>query len=113
MKRNFWMTLFNVLISILLSSVSVQAAENTYTLVIKDHAFLPAELVVPANKKIKLNVENQDSTKEEFESFDLNREEVVGGHETLHLFIGPLKAGRYEYFGDFNPKTANGVIVAQ
>ncbi|HSD73202.1 MAG TPA: cupredoxin domain-containing protein, partial [Steroidobacteraceae bacterium] len=48
-----------------------------FKLVIKDHRFVPAELKVPAGQKIKLVVDNQDATPEEFESYTLNREKVV------------------------------------
>lgn len=38
------------------------------SLVIRNHRFEPAELKVPAGKKIKLLVLNQDASIEEFES---------------------------------------------
>jgi hypothetical protein len=89
------------------------AGDSDYTLVIKDHRFQPVELTVPAGKKIKLLVENRDATPEEFESHDLNREKVIAGLSTATIFVGPLAAGRYRFFGEFNEKTAQGVIVVQ
>lgn len=89
------------------------AAEAEYTLVIQDHRFQPAELVVPAGKKIKLRVENRDATAEEFESHDLNREKVIAGKSSATIFIGPLKAGSYRFVGEFNEATAQGAIIAQ
>ncbi len=89
------------------------AADDTFTIVIQDHRFEPAELVVPAGKKIKLVVENRDATPEEFESHDLNREKVIAGKSSGTIWIGPLTPGRYPFFGDFNDKTAQGVIVAK
>jgi hypothetical protein len=90
------------------------AAEDTdYTLVIKDHHFLPAELIVPAGKKVKLLIENHDETPEEFESHVLNREKIITGQGKATVYIGPLESGRYPYIGDFNEATAKGVIVAQ
>lgn len=89
------------------------AADPEFTLTIKDHKFAPAELRVPAGKKIKLTIDNQDATPEEFESHELNREKVIPGKSKLSIFIGPLKAGRYPYIGEFNKKTANGVIIAE
>ena len=35
----------------------------------------------------------------------------AGGVVTIA--IGPLKPGKYRFFGEFNPKTAQGVIVAR
>ncbi len=87
--------------------------KDVYVIQIKDHKFIPAELVVPANKKIKLRIENLDRTPEEFESYDLNREKIVSGGRKIIVFIGPLKPGTYKYFGEFNPKTAQGVIIAR
>ncbi len=89
------------------------AADADYTLVIKDHRFQPSELVIPAGKKVKLLVENQDATPEEFDSFALNREKVISGHGSATLYIGPLDAGRYPFMGEFNPATAQGTVVAQ
>jgi len=91
------------------------AAADTpsFSLTIRNHRFEPAELVVPVDQKIELRVINQDPTPEEFESSDLHREKVVPGGKQISVFIGPLKAGSYEFFGDFNRATARGHIVAK
>ena len=88
-------------------------AQETYTIVIKDHRMNPAELEVPAGKKIKLLVDNQDPTPEEFESHSLNREKIIPGNSKATIFIGPLKPGSYEFFGEFHQATAQGRIVAK
>jgi plastocyanin len=88
-------------------------AADEFTLVIKDHRFEPAEITVPAGKKIKLIVQNQDATPEEFESHSLNREKVIAGKSSASIFIGPLKPGTYPFVGEYNEKTAKGVIVAK
>ena len=84
-----------------------------YVLTIKNHRFEPAEIAIPADKKIKLTVKNLDPTPEEFESTDLRREKVVTGGGEITVYIGPLQPGRYEFFGDFNPQTARGHIVVK
>ena len=89
------------------------AADPEYRLVIKEHRFAPAELEVPAGQKLRIVVENQDPTPEEFESYALNREKVVPGNGRIVLFVGPLKPGRYEFFGEFNQATARGWLVAR
>ena len=94
-------------------SLGAFADEDDFLLVIQNHQFEPSELVIPANKKIKLRIENKDSTPEEFESHELNREKLVAGRSTATVYIGPLKAGRYPFWGEFNEKTAKGVVVAQ
>lgn len=89
------------------------AADTEFTLVIKDHRFTPAEIKVPAGQKVKLIVDNQDATPEEFESHDLNREKVIAAKTKATIFIGPLKAGRYSFVGEFNKATAKGVVIAE
>ena len=91
----------------------VFASENEVAITIKDHKFEPAQVVVPAGKKIKLLIENQDATPEEFESHVLNREKVIAGNGKATIFIGPLDSGSYNFFGEFNASTAQGVIVAK
>ncbi|MEI6564977.1 MAG: cupredoxin domain-containing protein [bacterium] len=91
----------------------VSRAEDTgFTIVIKDHQFSPAKLKIPAGKKVKVVIENQDATAEEFESYDLNREKVVAGNAKITVFLGPLKPGIYKYFGEFHKNTAQGVVIA-
>jgi plastocyanin len=92
---------------------TAQAADVEAKLTIRDHKFEPAQLTVPAGAKIKLSIENQDTTPEEFESHELNREKIVVGNGTIIVFIGPLDAGKYPFFGDFHQETAQGVLVAQ
>jgi plastocyanin len=89
------------------------AADDEFRIVIQDHKFQPAEVVVPAGRKVRLVVENKDATPEEFESHALNREKVIKGKSTATILIGPLAAGRYPFVGEFNEKTAKGVVVAQ
>ena len=89
------------------------AAEGEALISIKDHRFSPEEVRVPANRKIKLIVHNQDSTPEEFESHELNREKVIPGNSKATVWIGPLAPGRYPFFGEFNEKTARGAVIAE
>ena len=89
------------------------AQDPTYTVVIRDHKFQPTEIEIPAGKKIALIVKNEDPTPEEFESNELRREKVIPGGQQVTVYIGPVKPGKYEFFGDFNPKTARGHIIAK
>jgi hypothetical protein len=88
-------------------------AAPTITLEIKDHLFYPAEVVVPANTKIKLLIVNRDPTPEEFESYELNREKVIMGNSQSVIFIGPLAPGTYPFFGEFNMSTAVGTVIVR
>jgi plastocyanin len=89
------------------------AGEPELNLAIENHKFVPDRIEVPAGKKVKLLVENKDATPEEFESSELKVEKVIPGKSRATIFVGPLKPGEYKFAGEFNPKTANGVIVAK
>ncbi len=89
------------------------AAESDLVLVIKDHRFIPAELKIPAGKKVKVIIDNQDASAEEFESQALNREKVIPANSKGSIFIGPLAPGKYPFWGEFNEKTARGVVIAE
>ncbi|MGE5385440.1 MAG: cupredoxin domain-containing protein [Betaproteobacteria bacterium] len=101
------------LAALLLASAVAQAADTEIALTIRNHIFTPAEVRVPAGQKIKLVVDNQDDTAEEFESHELNREKVIPPKSKGNVFIGPLKPGSYPFFGEFNASTARGVIIAE
>ncbi len=100
-------------LSAVLGAPSLAADPLQYTLTIKDHVFAPTDLEVPAGQKFELRVVNQDKTAEEFESKDLHREKIIPGGGAITLVLGPLRPGSYEFFGEFNPKTARGKIIAR
>lgn len=85
----------------------------THTLTIKEHRFTPETLEIPADTKVKLIVKNEDATPEEFESHDFNREKIIKGNSQATILVGPLKPGTYKFFGEFNPKTAQGVLTVK
>jgi Cupredoxin-like domain len=79
----------------------------------KDHKVIPDKLTLPAGKKFKFIIKNEDDAAEEFESVRLNREKVVAAHGQIILLVGPLSAGTYDYFGDFHPDTAQGLLTIE
>ena len=89
------------------------AATPVFEIEIRDHLFHPDELRIPANTKVKLVVYNRDATPEEFESYEMNREKVIMGGRKANIYIGPLAPGVYPFFGEFNPKTAQGQVIAE
>ena len=95
------------------TSLAGFATDDSYTLTIQGHRFEPAKLRVPAGKKLKIVIQNQDATAEEFDSHALNREKVVPGKSAAPVFIGPLKPGRYAFVGEFHEATAKGVVIAE
>lgn len=95
-------------------ATAVRAADiPEFQLVLKNHSYQPAELTVPADTKIKLVIRNEDAAPEEFESTDFNRETIVLPNHTVTIFVGPLRAGNYGFFGDFHRETAQGRLIVQ
>ena len=111
MRKYFISAIVSVFLLMTYSEAKAGAAE--YTLEIKDHKFSPTEIKIPKDQKVKLIVKNLDSSAEEFESFDLDREKIIKGGKSATIFIGPLNAGKYEFFGEFNPKTARGFVIVE
>ena len=83
------------------------------SLVIENHVFTPTEIDVAAGQKFRLKVENRDDASEEFDSDSLGHEKVVAPKSSGYVVIGPLKAGRYPFQGEFHHETAQGFVVAQ
>ena len=111
--KHFLATLLTAVTLLFAASLATAEDTPTFEITIKGHKFQPATLEVPANRKVKLIVKNQDPTPEEFESYELNREKVIPGNAQATIFIGPLDPGTYPFFGEFNQATAQGKIIAK
>ncbi len=68
MRRSARAAIFAIALA-LAGMTQVAHADETYRLTLKDHKFTPAELTIPANERFIIEVENQDTTPAEFESF--------------------------------------------
>src|SRR5690348_3722325 len=77
------------------------AALPVFKIAIKGRSFVPTVLAIPSDQKIKILVSNENKEPSEFESFSLHREQVVVGGAQIAVFVGPLKAGAYDFFDDF------------
>jgi hypothetical protein len=101
--------------ALVLCTLQAFAAAGEYTLTIKDHAFSPKELKLPAGQKLKLLVVNQDPTPAEFESKPLGREKIIPGNSTAIINLGPLKPGRYAFVEEYHETeaAAQGSIVVE
>jgi len=100
-------------LAVLVSLANTAARAEDYTITIKDHRFSPAELKVPANKRVIITVVNDDPTAEEFESNEMKVEKVIPGKAKGTVRVGPLKPGRYPFFGEFHEATAQGAVIAE
>ena len=112
MTKSPFILILQLLFSIFLSA-EVLAATPVIDIEIKNHLFIPSEIIIPKNTKVKLVIYNRDDTDEEFESYELNREKVIIGKRKGIIFIGPLPAGEYPFFGEFFPKTAQGNVIVK
>ncbi|MBA6329543.1 cupredoxin domain-containing protein [Colwellia sp. MB02u-6] len=101
----------SIIVFLALLSFASLANRPEFEVELKNHLFYPAEIEIPANTKVKLVIYNRDTTPEEFDSFDLNREKVIFPQKKSVIFIGPLPPGHYKFFGEFNPNSAQGTII--
>jgi hypothetical protein len=100
-------------VAMALSLAPAGARANDYTLTLKNHRFTPSEIKVPANKRVKLTVVNDDPTPEEFDSDALKVEKVLAGKAKGVVRVGPLKPGKYPFIGEYHEGTAKGVVIAE
>lgn len=105
------LTIAGLAVCVALASTAARADDLTLT--IKGHKFTPAEIKVPANKRVKLTVVNDDPTPEEFESREMKVEKVIPGKAKAVVRVGPLKRGRYPFVGEFHEDTAKGAVIAE
>jgi hypothetical protein len=103
----------SICLLLVLFASNTWAATPVIEIEIRDHLFYPDVVVIPADTKVKLLIRNLDPTPEEFESYELNREKVIAGESETVVFIGPLPAGEYPFFGEFFPRTAQGKVVVE
>ncbi len=104
---------FALAVPCIISAAPARAGPPEFVLEIRNHLFLPSEITIPADTKVKLVVYNRDPTPEEFESYELNREKIIMGERKAVIFIGPLAPRRYPFFGEFHPDTALGHIIVK
>ena len=82
-------------------------------IILENHKFTPSEVHVPKERKLKLIIDNRDDAIEEFESRTLKREKILQAHAKTNIILAPLKAGRYDFIGEFHEESAKGVIISE
>jgi len=113
MKPLSRLSLLAISATLAFAGAAAMADAPLFTLAIKDHHYRPDVLTIPAGTKVKIQVRNEDATPEEFESTDFNRELIVLPHGSITVYVGPLHAGTYRFFGDFHPSTAQGRLIVE
>ena len=112
MTRNF----ISFLVLTLFANISlICALEDVYEVEVRleNHLFIPREIHVPKNIKIKLVIYNADPTVEEFDSPDLKREKILRSKSKTNIILAPLPVGKYDFVGEFHQDTAQGVVIVE
>lgn len=103
--------LFGVMPLLLGTLPAIAAEAAPVAISIRNHQFVPAQVAVPVGTKIELSVRNEQAVPAEFESTSLHREKIVAPGATISVYVGPLEAGSYEFFDDFNPATRGSIVA--
>jgi Cupredoxin-like domain len=98
-----------------LAAVGAARAENAVEIALsyKDKKFDPPEISAPANTPIVIKFRNLDREAMELESDTLRIEKVVAAGKDATIKIRAQKPGRYEFFDEYNEKTARGALVVK
>ena len=80
---------------------------------IEKNRFSPEEIKVKAGAAFVLVITNKDNAPEEFESKALRIEKIIPAGKTVKVSVRALKAGAYDFVGEYHEKTAKGRIVAE
>ncbi len=92
---------------------SLAASPLRIDVAIRHHRFETAVREVPKGTPLLFRVTNFGKSVEEFESYDMAFEVVVRPGQTVEIPVSGLGTGRYDYFGDFHPRTARGTITVK
>ena len=98
-----------------LAAVGAARAENAIEIALsyKDKKFDPPEISAPADTPIVIKFRNLDREAMELESDTLHIEKVVAAGKDASIKIRAQKPGRYEFFDEYNEKTARGTLVVK
>ncbi|GBR48332.1 cupredoxin domain-containing protein [Acetobacter pomorum] len=88
-------------------------SQTVFQLTVKDHHFEPDHITVPAGERFMIELNNQDTTTDEFESYDMKFEKIVVPQGTIKVHAGPLHPGTYTFFDDYHPDEAKGTVTAE
>lgn len=96
-----------------LAAVGVACADVEIALSYKDKKFDPPEISAPANTAIVIKFRNLDNDAMELESDSLKIEKVVAAGKNVNIKVKAQQPGRYEFFDEYNEKTARGALVVK
>ena len=102
-----------IVLGLTFSSPSFAEDLQTYELTLKDAAFSPAEIRVPAGKAFMIKLTNANNAPAEFESLEMKVEKVAPANSTIVVRIKELEAGSYAFVDEFQEDVAKGVVIAE
>jgi len=85
----------------------------TYEVVLKNHAFAPAEIHVPTGKPFFVVVTNASDAADEFEMLIPAVEKGLQPGGQVRIRMRPLGVGRFPFFGESDPDAEKGIFVSE
>ena len=85
----------------------------TYQLSLKDKAFTPAELKVPAGKPFILKFSNENAAPAELEAKDLQIEKIAAPNSTIVVRVKEQQPGKYLFVDEYQEDVAKGYITVE
>ncbi len=115
LRSVFKASLITAIVFALFAMLGSADADNSVEIALsyKDKKFDPAEINAPANTPIVIKFRNLDKEAMELESDSLKIEKVVAAGKDATIKVKAQKAGRYEFFDEYNEKTARGALVVK
>ena len=114
MKRIFPIILSIILVNTVSHGISAdESANNSVEILYNQRRFTPQKAEVSAGHPVTIRVVNSSKERIEFESFKLNREEVVDPGRTIVVHLPALRPGTYDFYDDFHKDVPEGAIVAK
>ncbi|MGH7985041.1 MAG: cupredoxin domain-containing protein [Candidatus Binataceae bacterium] len=92
---------------------AAQTNDSVVWLHYQNNRFAPQTLNVAAGEPLILKVLNSSKRTIEFESFKLNREQVLQPGQTITVHLPALSTGSYDFYDDFHQDVPEGTIVAR
>jgi hypothetical protein len=77
------------------------ARAEDYVITLKDQAFTPREIAIPADRKVTIKVRNLDHTSAVFQSWGLNRKLRIDARSEITVYLRELDPGRYEFYDGY------------
>ena len=105
----------SIVVALAFAVASGARAENSVEIALsyKDKKFDPPEISAPANTPIVIKLKNNDGKAMEFESKTLKVEKIIAAGADATINVRAQKPGRYEFFDEYNEKTARGALVVK